>query len=46
MTKQELMETYTAEQLVEMVVINQTKVDELLRQEKTSHNYTIFCKVN
>lgn len=44
MTKTELMETYTAEQLAEMVVANQTKIEELLRQEKTSNNYTMFLQ--
>lgn len=44
MTKTELMETYTAEQLAEMVLANQTKIEEFLRQEKTSNNYTMFLQ--
>lgn len=44
MSKEELMKQYTAEQLAEMVIINQTKIDELLRQEKTIHNYTIYLQ--
>lgn len=44
MTKTELMENYTAEQLAEMVLTNQTKIEEFLRQEKTSNNYTMFLQ--
>lgn len=44
MTKTELMETYTAEQLADMVLTNQTKIEEFLRQEKTSDNYTMFLQ--
>lgn len=44
MTKTELLETYTAEQLAEMVLANQAKIEEFLRQEKTSNNYTMFLQ--
>lgn len=44
MTKSELLSTYTAEQLAEMVLTNQTKIEEFLRQEKTRNNYTMFLQ--